>query len=64
MESDELSLGSWFPLNNTTSAKRRRGEKTKGGWMWEGLCGQPQCQLALTREAVQTRGCFEFEKGG
>lgn len=31
MKSDELSLGSWLPLNDATTAKRRGGEKVKRG---------------------------------
>lgn len=70
MESDELGLGSWLSLNNTTRRRRKGKQATRGrSRMWvseERLLRIPDLMacLALTKEVAQTQGCFECEKGG
>lgn len=73
MESDELGLGSWLPLDNAT---RRKGEQATGGRRELHVVGCGFCagmlvrspdlraHMALTREGAQTQGCFECKKGG
>lgn len=61
VESDELGLGSWLPLDDAAREKQREANGSTCMPCW--AAGGPQACPVLTTEAAQTRGCYVCETG-